>query len=61
MGIIDGPSPRFVTADTVTLISADGRHDDNEETSNSSLQIPILQNEELTSLEPHSAPLSESE
>ena len=60
MGNVCGPSPRFVTTDTVTLISDDGRHDDNE-ASKSSLQIPLSQVEELTSCERHTSPVLESE
>ena len=60
MGNVRGPSPRFVTTDTVTLISDDCRHDDNK-ASNSSLQTPLSQNEELTSCERHITPVLESE
>ena len=49
-----------MTTATVTLMSDDGLHDE-DVMSNSPLQISLSQNEELTSLEPHSAPLLESE
>lgn len=43
MGIVDGPSPRFVAADIVTFILDDGGHDDIDEISNSPLQVPLSQ------------------
>ena len=59
MGFVCGPSPRIVTADTVTLISEDGVHSD-DEISNSLLQTPLIQEVALIECDPHTAPVAES-
>lgn len=59
MGLVCGPSPRIVTADTVTLISEDGVHNE-DEISNSLLQKPPTQEEAWIECNPHTAPVAES-
>ena len=59
MGFVCGPSPRIVTADTVTPISEDGVHND-DEILNSLLQTLPIQEVALTECDPHIAPVAES-